>query len=367
MYYAWRYLAFQPSRSLLIVASVGLCTVLMTFLISVYRGVADGTLEYVRSNRADLWILQENATNIVRGSSLVLAKQGNVLHRVDGIASLSPLLLTLAVVKRGACEGTVYLAGYDDKAPLGGPPMIVIGRGIQSGDEIVLDDRFAEKYDLAVGDTVSINQENLRVVGFSGGTNAFVIQYAFVSLPTAQRLMGNIRVVSAYLARLDDAGQAGAIRDKIRQVLPNIAVYTHEQFLENNRREMQSGFLPFIVAVCIISAGVLVVILSLLFSILIIERRSDFAVLKTVGAPGLFLPKLVINLTVLIALTGVVLGFGLFVPVSGLVRLVAPELHTITTSWELGLISVCVVAACLLSAIVPLRKLRSIYPGETFA
>jgi hypothetical protein len=56
----------------------------------------------------------------------------------------------------------------------------------------------------------------------------------------------------------------------------------------------------------------------------------------------------------------------LFAPVTALVRQIAPELHTVTTGLELALVSLSVVAACLLSAVVPLRKLRSIYPAETF-
>jgi len=50
----------------LTIGGVSLCIVLMFFLLAVYRGVADGSVEYIRRNKADLWVLQRNATNILR-------------------------------------------------------------------------------------------------------------------------------------------------------------------------------------------------------------------------------------------------------------------------------------------------------------
>lgn len=364
--HAWRYLAFRPSRSILIITGVGLCTVLMLFLVSVYRGVSDGTLDYVRNNRADLWIMQENATNIVRGSSLLLPKQGQVLTHIGGIRSASPILLTLSVVKVSDRSGTVYLVGYDPAAEWGGPPAIVEGGEVQTDNEIVIDDRFAAKMQLVVGDTVYINRAALRVVGLATGTNAAVIQYAFVTLKTAQKLFGQVKIVSAYLVSLESDADTDRVIATVRQVLRDASVFTHAEFIENNRREMQSGFLPFIVAVCTISVVVLVSILSLLLSILILERRTDFAVMKTIGAPAFALPLLVLNLAAIIAVSGTAVGLVMYPVVTQLVQWISPELCPRTTGREFAITTTSVLLACVVAALIPLRKLRSIYPAESF-
>lgn len=369
--YAWRYLAFRPTRSILIITGVGLCTLLMLFLISVYRGVSDGTLDYIRRNRADLWVMQENATNIVRGSSLLLPKQGQVLDHIAGIRSVSPILLTLSIVKAAdqtgfVRTGTVYLVGYDLQADWGGPPSIAVGRNVQADSEIVLDDRFAAKMYLVVGDMIQINQTHLQVVGLSTGTNAAVIQYAFVALKTAQKLFGQVKIISAYLVSLEPDADGKWVIATIRKVLRDASVFTHAEFIENNQREMQSGFLPFIVAVCAISVVVLVSILSLLLSIVVLERRADFAVMKTIGAPSFVLPLLVLNLAAIIAVLGTIVGLALYSPVTQLVQMISPELCPRTTGQELVITTASVVLACVIAALVPLRKLRSIYPAESF-
>lgn len=362
---AWKYLRFSPSRSLLIVSSVALGTVLMTFLCSVYRGVSDGTLDYILQNRCDLWVLQENATNIVRGSSILPAKQSRILSDLPGVGSLSPLLLFLSVVRTPTSEGTVYLVGYDLRKPLGGPPRVVIGRAIERDYEIVLDDCFAAKYGILPGDTVICNRQKLEVVGLSEGTNAFVIQYAFVTLTMAQRLVGDLKIVSAFLVNAADSESVQTLSNEITSRLPKSSVFTHEQFVSANRREMQSGFLPFIIAVCIISVAVLVIILSSLLSLMIMERRADFAVMKTLGASAGFLPGLILNLSAQVATIGIVAGIFLFLPVTSLIRLIAPELRTVTTFSELALVISTVFVTCLLSGLFPMQKLRTIYPAET--
>ncbi|MBI5266099.1 MAG: ABC transporter permease [candidate division Zixibacteria bacterium] len=364
--YAWRYLAHRPSRSALIIVGVALCTVLMMFLVAVYRGVSDGTLDYVRHNDADLWVLQENATNIVRGSSLLLPKHRQTLERVPAVRAISPVLLILAVVKGEQTDGTVYLVGYEPEAARGGPPVIAEGRAVASDSEIVLDDRFARKLKLSVGDDVTINQTSFKVVGLSTGTNAFVIQYAFTTLKTAQKLFGQVKIVSAYLIDLQPDADLMATRKTIGKLLGDVSVFTQEEFVSNNRREMQSGFLPFIAAVCSLSVIVLVAILSLLLTIVVLERRTDFAVMKTLGAPRFFLPSLVVHLALFIGAGGVGLGLILFVPVTQLVQTLSPELCTRTTLEEVVLTGVVLLLACLASAIVPLNKLRTVYAAEVF-
>jgi len=51
--YALKTLQDQPLRLALTVGGIALCMVLMLFLLSVYRRVADGSVEYLRASHAD--------------------------------------------------------------------------------------------------------------------------------------------------------------------------------------------------------------------------------------------------------------------------------------------------------------------------
>jgi len=80
--YSVRILTNQPFRLTLTIGGVALCILLMFFLLSVYKGVADGSVEYIRRNKVDLWVLQRNASNILRGSSLLSTAHGYVMRRI---------------------------------------------------------------------------------------------------------------------------------------------------------------------------------------------------------------------------------------------------------------------------------------------
>ena len=123
--YSIRILTNQPLRLALTVGGVALCILLMFFLLSVYRGVADGSVEYIRRNKVDLWVLQCNASNILRGSSLLSTAHGYVIRQIPSAQSASAVLLSLSAIKKDNQLATVYLAGYNPETGHGGPPHLV--------------------------------------------------------------------------------------------------------------------------------------------------------------------------------------------------------------------------------------------------
>lgn len=365
--YSVRILRSQPLRLMLTIGGIALCIVLMLFLLSVYRGVEDGSVEYIRKNRADLWVLQRNAWNIIRCTSLLSTGQGNIIREIPSVKSASPILLLLSTIKKGDRVATVYLAGYDPAEDLGGPPQLVEGRSVLSDDEIVLDKSFAAKFHFKVGDFLQIQDETLQVVGISTGTNALVIQYAFVTLRCAQSLIGFPSIVTCYLVKAKGGDEIHHIADEIRKELPNVEVYDHETFLQNNIREMQVGFLPFIYTIASIGVVVLTVILSLLLSINILERRKDFALMKTLGSPKGFLSRLIIGQALLISSAGNVAAIILFFPMTTVIEKISPEISTKTSVEQMATVVLVVSVISLFSSFISMQRLRRIYPLEAFS
>jgi putative ABC transport system permease protein len=339
---------------------------LMLFLLSIYHGVADGSVQYVRQNRADLWVLQEHATNILRVSSILTTAHGQVLAGLQRVRATAPILFVLATIRQGAQRATVYVAGYDPETGMGGPPGIIDGREVASDDEIVLDRSFAAKLGLRVGDTVRMQHAALRVVGLSNGTNMFVIQYAFVTYRRAQLMLGVPGLVTCYMVRAQAGTELASLKEEIRAALPRVEVYEHEEFLQNNTREMEAGILPLLYSVAVIGAVVLTVILSLLLSINVLERRKDFAVLKTLGSPRGFLPRLIVEQALAVALAGSAVALGLFFPMVAVIERLAPEVSTQSSVEQVALVILAVGLVSLLAALFSLQKLRSIYPLEAF-
>ena len=64
---------------------------------------------------------------------------------------------------------------------------MIKGETLQNNDQIILDYAFAAKYKLKIGDKLPIRDDTLTVAGLSGGTNLFVIQFAFITLNEARK------------------------------------------------------------------------------------------------------------------------------------------------------------------------------------
>ncbi|HWP82602.1 MAG TPA: ABC transporter permease [Bacteroidota bacterium] len=364
--YSIRILVSQPLRLILTVGGVALCILLMLFLISVYHGVAEGSMLYIRHNSADLWVLQNNSWNILRGTSLLSTGHGIMLRRLPYVESASPILLGLPAISAHGRTVSTFLVGYDPNEPLGGPPHIVRGRAIENDDEIVLDEAFCARMGIEVGTTVEMNDEPLQVVGISSGTNAFVIQYSFVSLNRAQIVAGFSTIVSCYLVKIRPGYGIPKAAKLLHDDLPGVEVFDHPTFIENNYREMQSGFLPLLFTIATIGAIVLTVILSLLLSISILERRKDFAVMKTIGSPSAFLSAVVSGQALALCMAGSVLALVLFFPLCQIVMTLTPELSPIVKIEHVGVVVLAAAMISLTSSFISLQRLRNIYALEAF-
>ena len=365
--YSVRILSSHPLRLILTVGGIALCITMMLFLLSVYQGVAHGSVDYIRQSNAELWVLQENATNILRGSSMLSTGHGILIRKLPGVKTASPVLLILSSIKNTEQPVTVFLAGFDLRTGLGGPPQISEGRLVTSDDEIVLDKSFATKFRFKLGDRVRIRDASLEVVGLSSGTNAFVIQYAFVSLRRAQSLIGFPSIVTCFLVEVNERNDITKVAAHIRQELPGLEVYDHQTFLENNIREMEAGFLPIFYTIATIGAIVLTAILSLLLTINILEQQKDFAVLKALGSPKGFLGRLVVNQALLISSAGSIAALFFFFPLVSLIEKIWPEVSTKSSVEQIVATVLIVAVMSFLSSLISIQRLRRIYPLEAFA
>ncbi|MFH0992580.1 MAG: ABC transporter permease [bacterium] len=364
--FAYRILRSQPLRMGLTVGGMALCIILMLFLMSIYHGVADGSVEYVRQTKADLWVLQEGTTNILRGFSILSTGHGNILRTISGIESVSPLLFLLTTITKGTQSSTVYVAGYDLATGIGAPPQLKEGRSLREDDEIILDRAFALKNSFVLGNTLVIRNDTLKIVGISEQTNMFVLQYAFVSIAKARALAGFSGLTSCFLVTVKNDADLIATRERIKNELPGTEVFCQREFVENNIREMQSGFLPLLYTLALIGAVVLTTILSLILTITILEKRKDFAVMKILGSPRSFLSRLILTQGFEIALASCITALVFFFPLIHCVEVVSPEVSTKTSLEQIVVIVVAALGMNLVSSFLSYRQLRRIYPMEVY-
>ncbi len=364
--FALKTLLAQHLRFILTVFGIALCVILMLFLLSIYKGVSVGSVEYVRESEADLWILQRHATNILRSTSILTTYHGNVIKKVKGVKSVAPVLFILASLKMEEGPATIYLTGFDPETGIGGPPALYKGRNLTENNQIILDRSFAAKYKIDIGDRIPVKDETLTVVGLSTGTNMFVIQYAFITLKKAHSIVGFPNIVSCYQVKAEPGTDPSDIANLIMSELSDIAVFDQKSFLANNIHEMESGLLPLLYVVACIGAVVLTAILSLILSVNVLERRKDYAIMKALGSPGSFIPGTVIQQALMLAGSGVTVALILFFPLTEVVEKLSPEVSVISSLIQIIIVIAGVGLISLISSFIPIRKLSNIYPLEVF-
>jgi putative ABC transport system permease protein len=364
--YALKTLSKQYLRFLITAFGVALCLMLMMFLFAIYHGVSDASVRYVRESDADIWILQRHAANLLRGTSLLTNHHGEMIREAEGIKSMAPLLFFTVTVNVPSNTASMHLIGYDPKTGKGGPPEIIKGDTLQKDNQIILDNAFAAKYKIKIGYKLPIRDDTLTVVGLSGGTNLFVIQFAFITLDEARKLLGFSTVLSCYQVFVKPGYNIMSVAENIRSVSTDIAVFDKATFLKNNIHEAETGVMPLLYVVAMIGAIVLTALLSLILSVYVLEQQKDYAIMKALGAPVGFLPRIIIQQSLILAGSGLIIAILLFGPMLLAVKRFSPTISAESSVYQMIIVAVGLLAISLFSSILPLLRQRNIYPLEVF-
>jgi putative ABC transport system permease protein len=288
------------------------------------------------------------------------------------------------------------LVGADGKAvePTGGPPLAVSwsesellqtvtlrdGRAPAAAGEVAIDVDTADRGDVAVGDTVTIQTpqgpSEFELVGtFTfGSSNALsgATLTAF-TLPEVQRLYNLEGKYQEIDIALTDPSERDAVQERIRAFLPpGTEVITGETLVEDSQ-EAVGEFVGIFGNVLLGFAGVVLFVgaflISNTFTIVVGQRVRELALLRAVGASGrqiagsVFGEALVVG--VLASVLGFVLGLGIALFLNAVLSAAgfgAGDTSLVITPRTL-LVAVAVgIGVTLVSSISPARKATTIPP-----
>ena len=175
-----------------------------------------------------------------------------------------------------------FIVGVNDKES--GPVRLLQGRNVEDMGEIVIDNVFARKEEIGVGDTLTVAGTPLQVVGIAQGGNCFLYQYAFVTIAQARQLLGLESMVNYFLVQLAENVSPQDAVTRIEQTSSLVSAYTKEQFIANNLSLTGDNFLPILRVLEVIGVLVGAVVIGLTVYTLTVERSAEYGVLKAIGA-----------------------------------------------------------------------------------
>lgn len=361
----FRYATRERARFFLTAAGVASAVLLTVFLIGVYRGATRGSLSYIENAGADVWVGRRGTWNLLRASGLLPASAGPMLERVKGVESARPILGALLPARLEDGRRTLLVIGLPASGRLGRPQSMQAGASLPARGEIVLDAAFARRARLRLGDHVELAERRFRVAGLSRDTNLLVTQYAFLRLEDLEGLLGVRDRATFFLLRVKP-GEAGAVVERLERRSSLVAAFDQETFLENNRREIASGFLPVLWAVAMIGLLVGAAVVALMAYAAVLEKRGDFALLGALGGGEGARFAVVVQQSMAAALAGALAGLGALLVVARVLPALVPEV-------ELSIEPVVAIASiagalCMsgLGALVPAVLAAAVPPMEAF-
>ena len=213
-----------------------------------------------------------------------------------------------------------------------------------------------------------LREDWLRVVGISTGTNAFVTQYAFVTLAFEQSTLDLPGLASFFTVRVTDGASVDAVMSDLdRRFAGRLSLHEHGPFLERNIAEVEAGILPLFFYIALIGSVVLAIILSLILSVSILERRNDYAIMKLIGASRGYLRRTVLAQALFLGLVAELLALTALPLLLLLIEYVTPEVAAMVTAAHVAASTAAVLAISTASGLMASRRVRRISSAEVFA
>lgn len=363
---ALNYLFHDKKRLLISILGTSLVVILIIVCQSILNGTLTEAENYSNKVGSDIFVTQDGVSKMLASISFFPETKIDEIENIEGVDTCSPIISNKYCLSKDGKVIAAYLIGYDLESGIGGPWLITKGRNVDSDDEIVIDENIAKANNYKLNDKIEINNKKLKIVGFSGETNAMANQYMFVSLDAARNIFLTDTMVSYALIRVDKSVKVNDIVKKINNQISGVDAVDREQFALNNRQvqsDMLSG--PMTIMVFI---NFLIGCLVVAFSMYTISRSrlKDYAMLKAVGMINRKCFFVVIIQAFITVVIGLCVGLMLSVFISMFINSIGEGI-TSTIDYSLcALTCVLCLIMSLFASIIPMYHLLKIDLASVF-
>ena len=356
----------ERTRLAISVGGVALSVLLITFLLSLFRGWSEKVGGFVENVDADIWIAREGTTDFLAAGSILPVERAEQLSSVPGVERWSPLIARPMTASKDGTEMDVQLVGYDPQSAMGGPVRIEEGKGAPGPGEVIVDETLSHRYGVDIGDSIAAGGRDWTVVGKSSGGDFVASQVIFVALDEAQEALEMDGLATFFLLRLKDPSQREQVALDIERAQPGILVIASDDFAAATRDRVLGDVIPILIVILILAFIVGLVVAALTIYTATVEKAREYGILKAVGFTNGYLYRVVFEQSLVTGLLGFLIGVGLTVVVAPLTQKLVPQ-FVVFIRWQdvLGVAGFTLLMT-LLAAYVPMRRLAAIDPVAVF-
>lgn len=359
---ARRNLLRQRLRLALSVGGVGLALLLILASDGIYGAILRQVTAYPDNAGAPVIVSQRGVDTMHMSSSALPVEIVDRLRADSHVARAEPILYA-SLILGDKQQAYSYLIGF---RTAGGPWNLKSGSGRPHGNQIVLDQRTAEKIGVGQGSRVGVAGQKLRVVGLASGTASVVSAVAFVDYAAFARILNTHNTVSYVLVWPARGASAASLVARLNRDYPKLTAQTKEQFSGHERQvvsDMSTGLIRGLVLIGLI-VGLIVAGLSIYTATT--ARLSQYAVLKAIGMRNSRLYGLISREALMMMGVGLVFALLLVVALSYVLPHVSPSVSLIVTGGAVLKTAVVAGAIGVLSALLPAWRVARADPASVY-
>ena len=384
----------ERTRLAISVGGVALSVLLISLLLSLYRGWDERVGGFVEDSSIDVWIGSEGSKDFLSAASLLpfdatkgpdpcVEAAGEAIRsgtatgppiRVEDVQEYRPMIIRpmegvrVKVIsgdteKIGAKMDLQFI-GFDLGTRLGGPIKIVEGEGNPTGNQVVVDEALSKRFGVDVGDILRAGGRDWDVIGKSSGGDFIAVQTVFVSFKEAQDALGYEGKTTFWVTRLKKNADPDLFVASITD--PKVVAFTRADFAENTRQRILSNVLPILLAVLGLAFIVGLAVAGLTIYTATVEKAREYGILKAVGFKNSYLYRVVLEQSLVTGVLGFAIGAGLTVAVSPFARDFVPQFVTFVKWQDILAVAGATLVMSAIAAYVPVRRLASIDPVAVF-
>ena len=364
---AIRNLVQSKNVVLISVGGVTLALLLMLTLDAIFTGVERQITAYVDFSGADIWVSQESVRNLHMTTSSLPAGVAERVGEVGGVAEAVPILYLSNMIVTGEDRHLAYVIGLPPDASMGGPWRLAEGRPLSGSGQAIIDRSVGEGSGTSVGDEVEILGRALEVVGLAEGTASLVNSVAFIAAEDFAQLRGGGEAVSFVLVRVAvGAETASEVAARIETEVEGVTALPRAEFAAEERRVVRDMSTDVVTIMNLVGFLIGLAVMALSVYVATLSRRSEFGVLKALGAKTSDLNRVVILQSLLSVGIGFVLAAALTFALSMIIPSLSANLTLRLSAASLLKVAAASVVIAGAAALMPVRQIARLDPAMVF-
>jgi len=360
---AQRNLTAEPVRFSLSVLGVGLAILLAMVVLAVFRGWS-GVGAIVTELPGSLWVTQTGTANPFNSGSVIDPRDEQLVRDDANVATVIPVRTRIWALQSGDDDRWISLMALDASGvPL---PVSARERFLPEPGRIVLDEAFARRAEVGVGDDLRVHTRSFEVVGIGEGGNAVFTQFGFINWDDAAEIFAPATATTFLLVEAVAGVDVRALQESLQERLPNTRIFTSEEFAATLSQEVNDSFLPVLGVILGLGMAIGGAVIVLMVYTATVERRREYAILKAIGADTGALLRIVLQQTLAVGVAGFIFGAAGAVGATALAAELVPQFVSEVRLLDLAGALLASIAVASAASLIPTRYLASVEPASVF-